>query len=412
MNRRAFLAGTAGALAATAVNACRSGDTRYGSPWDDVLARMPRELTALVGRPEHEVQAIYTRIERNDRQEVSLSTATLGRVPRRWFTAASWVKFPAVLLAAERFTALGLDATARVVLSSPPASGDWDDAEPLDETFERTIRRLFTVSENVPFNRLYEYLGQDEIGAGLAAHGYPDARVIARLGSGDVERNRRVGDTRILAGNGDEIERRSSRQNPVSPSFPFGQVLKGSGWQSADGTVVPGPHDFSRTNFIPLDSMHGMLTALIFPEAMPDHARWKISPELRRTVLTELARWPRESADPVYPAPEHFDGFAKYFVVGDTRTDAAPSVRQFSKCGQAYGYLQDCAYIVDRDAGVEFLLTATIYANADGIFNDDVYEYDAVSAPFLAALGRGVLEFEREQVRPVRPDFSDLPERW
>ena len=384
----------------------------HGVPWDDILGRMPRKLATLIDQPEHEVQAIYTRIERDAQQRVSLSTAMLGREPSRWFTAASWVKLPAVLLTAERLTSLGLDATTRIVLAAPPATGNWDAAEPLDEHFERTVRRLFTVSENVPFNRLYEYLGQREIGAALAAHGYPDVRVIARLGSGDAERNRSVGDTRVLTAQGIDVEQHPARQNPESPAFPFGAVAKGRGWQADDGTVTLGAHDFSHTNFIPLDSMHGMLTAFVFPETVSDHARWKISPALRRTILTELARWPRESKDPVYPAPEHFDGFAKYFIVGDSKADASPAVRQFSKCGQAYGYLQDCAYVVDRSAGVEFLLTATIYANADGILNDDVYEYDGISVPFLAALGRAVLEHERERPRRVRSNFDELPSEW
>lgn len=411
MNRRAFIVGTAGVVL-TAASGCRRAAVSHGLPWDDVLARMPRHMAAFVDRPEHEVQAIYTRIERDTQRRVSLSTAMLGREPSRWFTAASWVKLPAVLLTAERLTSLGLDASARIVLAAPPATGNWDEAEPLDEPFERTVRRLFTVSENVPFNRLYEYLGQQEIGVELAAHGYPDVRVIARLGSGDAERNRSVGDSRVLTAQGHEVERRPARQNPQSPAFPFGVVAKGRGWQADDGTVTPGPHDFSRTNFIPLDSMHGMLTALMFPENVPEHTRWKISPELRKTILTELARWPRESKDPIYPAPEHFDGFAKYFIVGDTKTNASPAVRQFSKCGQAYGYLQDCAYIVERSSGVEFLLTATIYANADGIFNDDVYEYDGVSVPFLAALGRAVLESERERPRGVQSTFAELPSEW
>lgn len=389
------------------LGACRRRILVHAAPWDSVLTRMPGHLAALVDRPEHEVQAIYTRIDRDAGQRVSLTTTTLGLAPSRWFTAASWVKLPAVLLTAEHLTSLGLDASARIALAAPPATGNWDDNEPLDESFERTVRRLFTVSDNVPFNRLYEYLGQEEIGAGLAAHGYPEARVIARLGSGDVERNRQVGESRLLNADGGEVERRPARTSAGSPRFPFGPILKGRGWQSEDGTVIPGPHDFSHTNFIPLDSMHGMLTAFMFPDAVPPASRWRVSPELRRTLLTELSRWPRESEDPIYPAPEHFDGFAKYFIVGDSRTNASPAVRQFSKCGQAYGYLQDCAYIVDQSAGVEFLLTATIHANADGIFNDDVYEYDEIAVPFLAALGRAVLDDERERPRNVRPDLSD-----
>jgi hypothetical protein len=411
MDRRDFLTAVAGTAAAAAAGACRRRPS-YGRPWDDILARMPAAAAGRLEQSEHEVQLLYTRIDRDAGQRATLTRHPLRIARERWFTAASWVKLPAVLLTAERLTALGADLDARIALDAPPATGNWDAGEPLDEAFRRTARRLLTVSENGPFNRLYEYLGQRELGEGLRAHGYPDVRLIARLGSGDAERNRAVGATRLLDPSGAELERRAARRNPEAPAFPFGQVLKGTGWQSDDGRVVPGAHDFSRTNFIPLESMHDMLAALVFPDAAPPAQRWAIAPAMRDGLLTELARWPRESTDPVYAAPEHYDGFAKYFVVGDTNTDAPARLRLFSKSGQAYGYLQDCAYVVDREAGVEFLLAATIHANADGIFNDDKYEYDEISIPFLASLGRAVLDYERGRPRQVRPTFVDLPDAW
>lgn len=61
---------------------------------------------------------------------------------------------------------------------------------------------------------------------------------------------------------------------------------------------------------------------------------------------------------------------------------------------------------------MEFLLTATIHANADGIFNDDKYEYDEVAIPFLASLGRAVLDYERSRTRAIRPNFAGLPTVW
>ena len=39
---------------------------------------------------------------------------------------------------------------------------------------------------------------------------------------------------------------------------------------------------------------------------------------------------------------------------------------------------------------LEYILTATIHVNKDGIFNDDVYEYDEIGMPFLAQLGREI----------------------
>ena len=54
----------------------------------------------------------------------------------------------------------------------------------------------------------------------------------------------------------------------------------------------------------------------------------------------------------------------------------------------------DDIYIVDEKNQIEFILTATILVNKDGIFNDDKYEYDEIGIPFLAALGREFYNFE------------------
>jgi len=54
----------------------------------------------------------------------------------------------------------------------------------------------------------------------------------------------------------------------------------------------------------------------------------------------------------------------------------------------------ETAYIVDEKEGIQFLLSATILVNKNGIFNDDTYEYDTLGIPFLAQLGREIYEVE------------------
>ena len=82
------------------------------------------------------------------------------------------------------------------------------------------------------------------------------------------------------------------------------------------------------------------------------------------------------------------------------------SVRIFNKVGLAYGYVTDNAYIVDFERGIEFLLTAVVLVNENGIFNDGAYEYDEVGLPFLAELGRVIYAYELERKRAHRPDLG------
>lgn len=82
-----------------------------------------------------------------------------------------------------------------------------------------------------------------------------------------------------------------------------------------------------------------------------------------------------------------------------------PNVRIFNKVGWAYGFLTDVSYIVDFDTGVEFFLAATIHVNADGIYNDDNYEYETVGLPFFSNLGQVAYDFEKKRKRKRKPDL-------
>ena len=51
-------------------------------------------------------------------------------------------------------------------------------------------------------------------------------------------------------------------------------------------------------------------------------------------------------------------------------------MRIFHKVGLAYGYMIENDYVDDGANGVEFLLTATVVVNKNGIFGDGEYEYE------------------------------------
>lgn len=396
MRRRGFLRLAGGAIAAP-LFARADGVAARGSNdyWPRVLARMPAELAAIATRPEHEVQLRAVRVRRDADGHATFDTHDHGLAPRRWFAAASVAKLPMALLMAERVHALGLDAHAVVAVDAPPATGAWPADEPLAERFGRGLARTFAVSDNAPYNRWYELLGGDAIHARLAQLGYPHARLVSRLGSGDAEANRRTGGGTVRAADGRVLARFTPAQAQAR-RFPFGRALKGTGWQRDDGTVVPGPHDFSTGNFLPLADSLRMLQAFVRPDSVPAHQRWRIDGALRSQLLRLLALRPRDSDDPRYDEVAHPDGYARWLLVGDGAQRYPDGVGVSGKTGMAYGYLSEVAYLVDAASGAELLLAASIHVNADGVFNDDRYEYASVGLPFLAALGRAVLAQERD----------------
>ena len=140
---------------------------------------------------------------------------------------------------------------------------------------------------------------------------------------------------------------------------------------------------------------------------MPEEQRFRLSDDDLRFLYRYMSMLPRESTEPAYPDREaHYDSYVKFLLFGSSKEPMPTHIRIFNKVGGAYGYLIDNAYVVDFEAGVEFLLTAVVQVNANGIYNDDTYEYDEVGYPFLARLGEAVYRHELGRDRPRRPDLS------
>ena len=93
---------------------------------------------------------------------------------------------------------------------------------------------------------------------------------------------------------------------------------------------------------------------------------------------------------------KYWDSYSKFFIYGDKKGEMNDEIRISNKVGMAYGTLTDVAYIKDKINDIEFMLTATILVNDNEIFNDDIYEYELKGIPFLSALGREILKFEKE----------------
>ena len=85
--------------------------------------------------------------------------------------------------------------------------------------------------------------------------------------------------------------------------------------------------------------------------------------------------------------------------MGSEKKPIPEHIRIYNKVGDAYGFLTDVAYIVDTRNKVEFLLSATIYCNEDGIFNDDKYDYDSLGFPFLKHVGEVIMQESKKRKR-------------
>ena len=146
----------------------------------------------------------------------------------------------------------------------------------------------------------------------------------------------------------------------------------------------------------------------MFPESVPANQRFNLTLEDYRFLRRYMSMMPAESVSPVYDSSEHWDTYVNFLLYGSEKGTAKPGIRIFNKVGDAYGFLIDGAYIIEPETNVEFMLSAMIYCNSDGIFNDDHYDYDSVGLPFMKNLGQVILEYERTRVRKNKPDLSQF----
>ena len=174
-----------------------------------------------------------------------------------------------------------------------------------------------------------------------------------------------------------------------------------------NGKLVNEPFDFTERNYFALEEQQKMLKAVLFPEAVTPNLRFNLTQNDYQFLRKYLSQLPTESTYPKYDSTEFYPAFCKFLMYGSEKTAKIPkNIRIFDKIGDAYGFLIDNAYIVDFEKGVEFMLSAVIHVNEDGIFNDDKYEYDTVGFPFMKHLGQTIYDFECNRPKKIKPDLK------
>ncbi|MCB1100269.1 MAG: serine hydrolase [Verrucomicrobiae bacterium] len=361
-------------------------------------------LKQVAGDPAYEVQILYTQIDRaaHPDETPTFHSHRWNVNADRYFYPASTVKLPAAILALEKLEGLsvpGLDRESRM----HTLGLETDDVS----SIARYIREIFLVSSNAANNRLFDFVGPVELSDGLQHRGYAGVRIFHPL---SVAREPGAITTNAIefsdpSGNIIHRHPRKTFENRwlLKKAEPKGVAyLKG-------GVRIEEPKDFADLNGFPLEAQQRILRALIFPDSVPEADRFRLSEDSRKFLLREMSRWTSESGDPAYD-PEHFgDAYTKELFFGfEAKRATDPDIRMFSKSGLAYGTLTDNAYFADFDSGIEFFLSATLLVNANGTFNDDVYEYDTIGIPFLRELGRAVHAFELTRQRKVSANLDAL----
>lgn len=329
---------------------------------------------------QYQVQIRYTKIDR--RNDSLLFTDYDFQVENdSYFYPASTVKFPVAVLALERLNETDtLDRNTRYYI----------EGDSIESTFTEDISQVFAVSDNFANNRMVELLGQDVINTKLIDKGIEPVRISHRLGYHSEDLNTKP---LIIYLNDSTTGITTPSINTAANPLQLKDIKKGIGYYEND-LFIKEPFDFSLKNYYPIDAQHEVLKRVIFPNEYSKEQRFNLSTEQHNFLLSAMHSLPRSVG---YDSAVYYDGYCKFFMFGDSKKSIPEHIKIYNKVGFAYGTLTDCAYITDSKNKVDFLLTATILVNKDGIFNDDNYEYEEIGIPFLAELGRRIHELEIER---------------
>jgi cell division protein FtsI/penicillin-binding protein 2 len=373
-------------------------------------------LDSVINHPEtFELQIFYTQIDRDSANQPSFTSHYYGIDTNNYFYPASTVKMPAAFLALEKLNELQIEGLTKysTMLTDSAAEGQTRVTE--DTTSEsgmpsvaHYIKKIFLVSDNDAFNRLYEFLGQEYLNDKLHEKGYDQLHIVHRLAIFNTPEQNRMTNPVSFYDNAKILYQQELAESSRDFLVTTQNLRKGIGFMRND-SLINEPKDFTNNNFIAARTLQDMLKAVIFPNAVPEGQRFNLTEDDYRFLYRYMSQLPSETTFPDYTADtaaNYYDSYSKFFLFGDTQESLPENIRIFNKIGMAYGYLTDNAYVVDFESNTEFLLTAVIYVNENQILNDGVYEYDEVGIPFLAELGRAIFEYEIARERSHLPDLS------
>jgi hypothetical protein len=335
----------------------------------------------------HEVQILFSRVHRHSDTGVAVTFTeeSFQLDADAYFYPASTVKMPAAFLALELLNEP--DVQLREVMKRIPLTMDTPfkvEGDSVTTTIRQEIVKIFVVSDNDAHDRLHDLLGRDRFNAMMADKGLAPYRMAHRLSMpGAYDDAHRA--LWFFGADGDSASMERVPATPVTP-LEIGGLVKGAGYMEGD-SLVGEPFGFAMRNHAPLRTLHETLQRVIFPEAFPAEERFHHTEE-QTVFLDEAMRMLPAQAG--YDTTYYYPAYVKFLMFGDTADPIPPRFSIANKVGEAYGTLTDVAYITDAATGIEFMLSATILVNANGVFNDDVYEYESVGYPFLAELGRQV----------------------
>lgn len=394
-------------------------NAQWPAPFNAILPSIQDSITkkVLASPNAYRLQLVYTQIDRDQNGIPRFTNHTLYADAENYFNPASMVKMPLAFLAMEKlnelnqlgvnkFTTMQFDSNYQRQVGMYADSS----AQNKKPSIAHFVKRAFLISENDPYNRLYQFVGQGPTNQKLLAKGYSSTKITRQFMGYTEDQNRHTNGIHFMDDKGAPILKLAPQYNKDSFQFGAPILIGDAHWNSKD-EVVKGPFDFTRHNNISLIDMQKMLQSVLFPASVPKQNRFNIAEVDRLFLLQYLSQYPSETNYPKYDSAHFYDSYVKFFFQDSSHT-MPKHIRVFNKVGWAYGFLTDVSYVLDTKNNIDYMLSATIYVNSDGVVNDSKYDEESVGFPFLNQIGKAFYQYELERPRKFKPVLKNQVKQY
>ena len=231
---------------------------------------------------QHRLQIIYTRINRDKANKPTFTNYSYRVDSTEYFNPASTVKLPLALLSLEKINRMKQPGVTKFTAMQFDSAYSKQTKEWVDKTAEsgypsvaHLIRKAMLVSENDPYSRMYEFVGQRSINQRLHGMGYLDTRITHRFVRMSPDENRHTNPVLFIDANGKLLYSQPPAYN-LDPFDARRVDTLGIGYMTGD-SLIRKPFDFTGRNKLPLETLQQLLQTTLFPESVPAKQRFDLT---------------------------------------------------------------------------------------------------------------------------------------
>ncbi len=369
-------------------------------------------LKEILNKPEvYEYQIIYTQINRDKNNKPHFKHYLLNVDANRYFYPASTVKLPTVLTALEKLNDLHLNGVNKYtsMLTDSAFAGQSKmladtSAENKLPSIAHYIKKVFLVSDNDAYSRLYEWVGQQTLNEKLWAKGYKNTHLTRRFFVMSDENHRHTNPVRFMDSTGKLLYEQPAAYSTLKFDFSKNHSILRTYYNSKN-KLINDTLNLSTHNTFPLQDQHQILQSVIFPASVSAKQRFNLTADDYNFLYDAMSKLPPESKYPKYDTTVFFDSYAKFFNYRAGKNKIPDYIKIYNKSGWAYDFLTDNTYIIDTKNNVEYMISAVINLNRDKVYKN---RFETTGYPFFKEVGNIIYNYELSRPRKHKPALAKL----